>query len=100
VRHQLRGKVSRSTQRTAHTQSFLLVIFNGAAFPGANLDGAEFREAELSDVNFERASMVETDLSQAHGVTVEQLKKAKVLTHAKVPEALQGALAPFLGPGP
>jgi uncharacterized protein YjbI with pentapeptide repeats len=71
---------------------------NGATFEGATLDGAVFTNVILSDVDFGRASMIGTDLSQASGLTAEQLKRAKKLSRAKVPEELRDALAPLLSP--
>lgn len=64
----------------------------GCSFYNAILDRAKFR-CKLVGVDFTNASLVETDFSKATGLTEEQLRKAKTLYHAKLPEPLDKQLA-------
>jgi uncharacterized protein YjbI with pentapeptide repeats len=82
----------------SHAKFLGISDFTGASFKGATLDDAVFEGVDLSGADFARASMVRADLSQALGLTEEQLKKAKTLHAAKVPGDLRSALAQLVDP--
>jgi len=61
-------------------------ILRGAIFVSAILDHAKFERVDLANADFTNASLQETDLLKSTGLKEMQLRKAKKLYHAKLPE--------------
>lgn len=64
--------------------NFEAVILTQTNFSRANLSYANFRDANLRWAVFEGALLIETDLTGALNLTMEQLSKAKTLYKAKL----------------
>jgi hypothetical protein len=60
----------------------------GASFEGALVKGADFSGADLSDANLKGAYFVDTDLSGAKGLTLENLRMVNCLYRCKLDREL------------
>jgi uncharacterized protein YjbI with pentapeptide repeats len=74
-------------------------VLGGCEFYGARLDRAKIA-GDVRDVNFTDAWLVETNLSEATGLTEDQLKKAKTLYHVKLPNDLAAKLSDLVNKEP
>jgi uncharacterized protein YjbI with pentapeptide repeats len=72
-------------------------LFQGCALPSAEfvaaiLDGATFDGCELTGADFSQASLRGATLSGSEGLTVEQMRSAKTIYHAKLDPDLANQL--------
>ena len=66
---------------------------SSATFDSAVLDRATFENVDLTGAYFGKASLQDTDVSTAKGLTEQQLRQAKTLYHAKLPSNLAVKMA-------
>jgi uncharacterized protein YjbI with pentapeptide repeats len=75
----------------------LSAVFSGAIMKGADLSYAKMENADLSTANLEgailnQARMVNTNLLDAKGLSIEQLSQAQTLFGAKLDRAIEDEL--------
>jgi uncharacterized protein YjbI with pentapeptide repeats len=55
---------------------------------GADLTGADLTGADLTGADLTGATLRNTDLRYANGISIEQLKKTKILCGSKIPQEI------------